>query len=91
MTTSTTTTWEPAAHLTTPNDVAAYLEAALQDKAPELVSAAPGDIAKAKGMSQVARDAGLGWGKSVQVTFLFGQSRVSNHIEGHLSAGLTNA
>ena len=40
-------------------------------------------------MSQFAREAGLGWGKSVGVTFLFGQSRVSNHIEAHLSAGLT--
>jgi probable addiction module antidote protein len=41
-------------------DVAAYLEAALQDGDPQLVAAAIGDIARAEGMSQIARDAGLG-------------------------------
>lgn len=38
----------------------AYLEAALEEGEPTLVAAALGDIARAKGMSQVARDAGLG-------------------------------
>ena len=38
----------------------AYLESALQDGDPQLVAAALGDIARAKGMSQIARDAGLG-------------------------------
>jgi probable addiction module antidote protein len=36
------------------------LESALQDGDPQLVAAALGDIARAKGMSKVARDAGLG-------------------------------
>ena len=40
--------------------MAAYLEAALEDGDPTLVAAALGDIARAKGMTQVARDAGLG-------------------------------
>ena len=60
MTKITTTIWDPATHLATADDVAAYLEAALQDGDPQLVAAALGDIARAKGMSQVARDAGLG-------------------------------
>ncbi len=60
MTQTTTTIWDPADHLTTADDVAAYLEAALQDGDPQLVAAALGDIARAKGMSQVARDTGLG-------------------------------
>jgi probable addiction module antidote protein len=60
MTKTTTTIWDPATHLATADDVAAYLEAALQDDDPQLVAAALGDIARAKGMSQVARDAGLG-------------------------------
>jgi len=55
-----TTSWDPADHLETEEDMAAYLEAALEDGDPALVSAALGDIARAKGMSQVARDAGLG-------------------------------
>ena len=60
MTKTTTTIWDPASHLSTAEDVAAYLEAALQDGDPQLVAAALGDIARAKGMSQIARDAGLG-------------------------------
>jgi probable addiction module antidote protein len=60
MTKTTTTIWDPATHLTAIEDVAAYLEAALQDGDPQLVAAALGDIARAKGMSQIAREAGLG-------------------------------
>ncbi|MFT5339272.1 MAG: putative addiction module antidote protein [Cyanobium sp.] len=60
MTKTATTIWDPATHLTTIEDVAAYLEAALQDGDPQLVAAALGDIARAKGMSQIAREAGLG-------------------------------
>lgn len=54
-----TTPWDPADHLETEEDMAAYLEAALEEGDPALVAAALGDIARAKGMSQVARDAGL--------------------------------
>ena len=55
-----TTPWDPADHLDTEEDMAAYLEAALEDGDPTLVAAALGDIARAKGMTQVAREAGLG-------------------------------
>jgi probable addiction module antidote protein len=55
-----TRAWDPAEHLATEEDMAAYLEAALQEGDPALIAAALGDIARAKGMSQVARDAGLG-------------------------------
>ncbi len=55
-----TTPWDPAEHLNTEEDMAAYLEAALDDGDPTLVAAALGDIARAKGMTQVAREAGLG-------------------------------
>ena len=40
--------------------MAAYLEAALEDGDPKVIAVALGDIARAKGMSQIARDAGLG-------------------------------
>ena len=60
MTKTTTTIWDPAAHLATIEDVAAYLEAALHDGDPQLIAAALGDIARAKGMGQIAREAGLG-------------------------------
>jgi probable addiction module antidote protein len=40
--------------------MALYLEAALEEGDPVLVAAALGDIARSKGMSHVARAAGLG-------------------------------
>jgi probable addiction module antidote protein len=55
------TPYDVAEHLRTPEEMAAYLDAWLSD-APEDVSGisrALGDIARAKGMSEVARDAGL--------------------------------
>ena len=52
--------WDPADHLKTEEDMVAYLEAALEEGDPALITAALGDIARAKGMSQVAREAGLG-------------------------------
>ena len=55
-----TSPWDPADHLKTEEDMAAYLEAALEDGDPALVAASLGDIARAKGMTQIAREAGLG-------------------------------
>ena len=55
-----TTPWDPADHLETEEDMVAYLEAALEENDPALVAAALGDIARAKGMTQLARDTGLG-------------------------------
>ena len=55
-----TRVWDPAEHLQSEEDMAAYLEAALEEGDPALVAAALGDIARAKGMSQLAREAGLG-------------------------------
>jgi DNA-binding phage protein len=40
MTKTSTTIWDPSTHLRTTDDVAAYLEAALQDGDPQLVAAA---------------------------------------------------
>jgi probable addiction module antidote protein len=52
--------WDAAATLQSKEDIAAYLDAVLEDGDPELLKAALGDIARAKGMSDVAREAGLG-------------------------------
>jgi len=56
-----TTRYDVAEHLRNPDEMAAYLEAVLEesDCDASLVAKALGDIARAKGMSQVARDAGL--------------------------------
>jgi probable addiction module antidote protein len=54
-----TTRWDAADSLETKEDIAAYLDAALEDDDPDLLKAALGDIARAKGMSEIARAAGL--------------------------------
>lgn len=52
--------WDAAEHLETQEDIVAYLEAAFEDGDPALIAAALGDIARAKGMTEVAKKAGLG-------------------------------
>ena len=56
-----TTRYDVAEHLRTPEEMAAYLEASFEDAKGDasFVAKALGDIARAKGMTQVARDAGL--------------------------------
>ena len=56
-----TTRYDVAEHLRTPEEMVAYLEACLDeaDSDATFIAKALGDIARAKGMSQVARDAGL--------------------------------
>ena len=51
--------WDAADYLETPEAIAAYLEAAMEDGDPALITAALGDIARARGMTSVAKDAGL--------------------------------
>ena len=55
-----TSAWDVAEHLETEEDMAEYLEAALEENDPALIAAAIGDIARAKGMSQIAKQTGLG-------------------------------
>ena len=54
--------WDSAQHLQTEEDMALYLEACLQVAGDDaaFVAKALGTIAKAKGMSQLSRDTGLG-------------------------------
>lgn len=58
---TTTTRYDVAEHLRTQEEMAAYLEACLEEANGDasFIAKALGDIARAKGMSQVARDAGL--------------------------------
>jgi probable addiction module antidote protein len=55
-----TYTWDPTEHLKTEEDMALYLEAAIEEEDAAVVAAALGDIARAKGMTQIARATGLG-------------------------------
>ena len=58
---TTTTPFDVSEHLRTPEEMAAYLEACLDESNGDaaFIAKALGDIARAKGMTQVARDAGL--------------------------------
>jgi probable addiction module antidote protein len=56
-----TVAYDIAEQLRTPEEMAAYLDAWLEEAPDDVagITRALGDIARAKGMSQVARDAGL--------------------------------
>ena len=53
--------YDTAEHLRTPEEMAAYLEACIEEANGDaaFIAKALGNIAKAKGMTQVAKDAGL--------------------------------
>ena len=61
MSKTTTTRYDVAEHLRTPEEMAAFLEACLEeaDGDASFIAKALGDIARAKGMAQVAKEAGL--------------------------------
>ncbi|MHC8398738.1 addiction module antidote protein [Pseudomonas sp. MDT1-17] len=56
------TRFDAAEFLKTPEEMAAYLDACFEEDAGDgvLIRAALNDIARAKGMTQIARDSGLG-------------------------------
>jgi len=56
-----TSPWDVAEHLRTPKEMAAYLEACIEeaDGDAAFIAKALGDIARAQGMTQVAKDSGL--------------------------------
>jgi probable addiction module antidote protein len=51
--------WNVVEYLKTEEDMVLYFDACLEEGDPALITAALGDIARAKGMSQVARDTGI--------------------------------
>lgn len=54
------TPFDPAAHLESEEDILYYLEAAMEGNDPKHIASALGDIARSKGMSEIARKAGVG-------------------------------
>lgn len=52
--------FDAAAYLDSEEAIAEYLSAVMEKDNPELLLAAIGDVAKARGMAKIARDAGLG-------------------------------
>lgn len=54
-----TTVWDSAELLDTPEAIVAYLEAALEDEDAAMLTHALGVVARAKGMTKIADDAGV--------------------------------
>lgn len=51
--------WDASEYLETEADIAAYLNAVVEEGDPALLQAALGDVARARGMSSIAREAGV--------------------------------
>jgi probable addiction module antidote protein len=51
--------FDAAEYLNSEEDVAAYLTTVLEENDPALLAAALGDIARSRGMTQVAKDSGI--------------------------------
>jgi len=58
--TASVTAWDASEYLETEEDIAAYLNAVMEEGDPSLLQAALGDVAKARGMTSVAKEAGVG-------------------------------
>ncbi|MCL2110916.1 MAG: putative addiction module antidote protein [Clostridiales bacterium] len=54
------TKWDIAEYLKSDEDILAYLDAVLDENNAPLLAAALGDIARARGMTSIARETGLG-------------------------------
>ena len=52
--------FDPANHLETEEDILYYLEAAMEGNDPSHIARALGDVARSKGMSEIAKKSGLG-------------------------------
>ncbi len=55
-----TTRFDPADYIETAEDIRFYLEAAMEGNDPKHIASAIGDVARSKGMSEIARKTGLG-------------------------------
>lgn len=53
------TKWGASEYLETEEDMAAYLNAALEDGDTSVIAAALGDIARAKGMTRLSKETGI--------------------------------
>jgi probable addiction module antidote protein len=52
--------FDPAEHLETEEDILYYLEAAMEGHDPKHIARALGDVARSKGMTEIARKSGVG-------------------------------
>jgi probable addiction module antidote protein len=55
-----TSPFDPADFLSSEDDIIAYLKVWMEDGTPQEIARAIGDVARSKGMSEIAKQAGLG-------------------------------
>lgn len=53
--------YDTADYLKTEDDIAAYLDAVMEDGDPSLIAEALGELARARNLSQLARDVGMSY------------------------------
>ena len=53
------TKWDPTKFLDTDEEMTAYIEAAFEDGDPRIIALALGDVARARGMTAIAKEAGV--------------------------------
>ena len=84
-----TSPYDVAEHLRTPEEMAACLEACMEEAAGDaaFIANALGDMARARGMSQVASDAGLFPRKPLQGAFGGAQSHARHRSPGPRRSG----
>lgn len=81
--------WDPAEHLNSPDEIVAYLEAVVEDGDPRIIASALGDIARSKGMSRVAKDAGVTRASLYKALSEDGDPRLSTLLGVAKALGLT--
>lgn len=84
-----TTKWDSADFLNTPEAVAAYLEAAFEDGDSKVITHALGNIARARGISQISKDTGVTRAGLYKALNADGDPRLTTFLGVLKSLGLT--
>ena len=80
--------WDVTRYLDSDEAIATYLDAVLQEDDPALLAAALGDVARAKGMTQIARETGLGRESLYKALSLEGNPELGTVLKVVRSLGL---
>jgi probable addiction module antidote protein len=71
---------DPARHIETEEDIFHYLEAAMEGNDPKHIARALGDVARSKGMTEIAKKTGLGRQAKPTVTHSLSRRQHDAHI-----------
>jgi probable addiction module antidote protein len=84
-----TTKWDTTEFLKSKEDIAAYLEAVFEDGDAALVAYALGKVARAEGMTQVAKEAGLSRESLYRTLSVAGNPELATVLKVMKALGLT--